>query len=230
MALKLYDLAGAEPERRFSPYCWRTKFALLHKGLPFETIPWRFTDKGVIAFSKQGSVPVLVDGDHVVSDSWAIANYLEDTYADRPSLFRGEGGRAVTKFINAWADGLNGALAPLIVSDIFGLLDDKDRTYFRETREKRFGTTLETVGANRDADVLAWRKLLQPLRAVLGAHPYLGGATPAYADYAVFGCFQWARCVSPFRLLLEDDPVWAWRGRLLSAFDSYAGKAIGYPV
>ena len=230
MALKLYDLAGAEPERRFSPYCWRTKFALLHKGLPFETIPWRFTDKGVIAFSKQGSVPVLVDGDHVVSDSWAIANYLEDTYADRPLLFRGEGGRAVTKFINAWADGLNGALAPLIVSDIFGLLDDKDRTYFRETREKRFGTTLETVGANRDADVLAWRKLLQPLRAVLGAQPYLAGATPAYADYAVFGCFQWARCVSPFRLLLEDDPVWAWRGRLLSAFDSYAGKAIGYPV
>src|SRR5271169_341398 len=230
MALKLFDLVGAEPGRRFSPYCWRTKFALLHEGLPFETIPWRFTDKGVIAFSKQGSVPVLVDGNHVVSDSWAIANYLEDTYANRPSLFRGEGGRAVTKFINAWADGLNGALAPLIVSDIFGLLDDKDRTYFRETREKRFGTTLETVGANRDADVLAWRKLLQPLRAVLGAQPYLGGATPAYADYAVFGCFQWARCVSPFRLLLEDDPVWAWRGRLLSAFDSYPGKAIGYPV
>ena len=58
MGLQLYDLAGAEPERRFSPYCWRIKLALMHKGLPFDTIPWRFTDKDVIAFSGQGRVPV----------------------------------------------------------------------------------------------------------------------------------------------------------------------------
>jgi len=29
----------------------------------------------------------LIDGDKVVFDSWTIANYLEDTYPDRPSLF-----------------------------------------------------------------------------------------------------------------------------------------------
>lgn len=92
MGLQLYDLAGAEPERRFSPYCWRIKLALMHKGLPFDTIPWRFTDKDAIAFSGQGRVPVLIDGDEVVSDSWTIATYLEDAYADRPSLFRGDGG------------------------------------------------------------------------------------------------------------------------------------------
>jgi Glutathione S-transferase, N-terminal domain len=49
MAIKMFDLAGAEPDRRFSPYCWRIKLALMHKGLEFETIPWRFTDKSVIA-------------------------------------------------------------------------------------------------------------------------------------------------------------------------------------
>ena len=38
MAIKLYDLAAAEDDRRFSPYCWRVKMALLHKGLDFETI------------------------------------------------------------------------------------------------------------------------------------------------------------------------------------------------
>ncbi len=101
MGLQLYDLAGAEPERRFSPYCWRIKLALVHKGLPFDTIPWRFTDKDAIAFSGQGRVPVLVDGEHVVFDSWTIATDLEDAYADRPSLFRGDGGRAVTRFVNA---------------------------------------------------------------------------------------------------------------------------------
>ena len=28
MAMKLYDLAGADANLRFSPYCWRAKFAL----------------------------------------------------------------------------------------------------------------------------------------------------------------------------------------------------------
>jgi len=53
MGLQLYDLAGAEPKRRFSPYCWRIEMALMHIGLSFETIPWRFTDKDATAFSGQ---------------------------------------------------------------------------------------------------------------------------------------------------------------------------------
>ncbi len=231
MGLQLYDLAGAEPERRFSPYCWRTKLALMHKGLPFDTIPWRFTDKDAIAFSGQGRVPVLVDGDHVVFDSWTIATYLEDAYADRPSLFRGEGGRAVTRFVNAWADGvLVGGILRLIVTDILAHLDEKDRAYFREMREKRLGAVLEAVSADRETNVLAFRKTLDPIRTVLAAQPYLGGEIPAYADYAVFGCFQWARCISSFPLLLKHDAVWSWRDRLLSAFGGFAAKALGYPV
>jgi len=231
MGLQLYDLAGAEAERRFSPYCWRIKLALMHKGLPFDTIPWRFSEKNAIAFSGQGRVPVLVDGDQVVSDSWTIATYLEDAYAERPSLFRGDGGRAVTRFVNAWADGvLVSAILRLIIMDIFAHLDEKDRAYFRQTREQRFGAALETISADREMNVLAFRKTLEPIRTVLSAQPYLGGEMPAYADYAVFGCFQWARCISSFPLLLKEDPLWAWRDRLLSAFDGFAGKALGYPV
>ena len=231
MALQLYDLAGAEPERRFSPYCWRTKLALMHKGLAFETIPWRFTEKDAIAFSGQGRVPVLLDGDRVVFDSWTIATYLEVSYPDRPSLFRSDGGRAVTRFVTAWADTiLIGGILRLVVTDIFAHLHDKDRAYFRETREKRLGATLEAVSANRNTDVLTFRKTLEPVRTVLAAQPYFGGEMPAYADYAAFGCFQWARCISSFPLLLKDDPVWAWRDRLLSTFDGFARNALGYPV
>jgi glutathione S-transferase len=231
MGLQLYDLAGAERERRFSPYCWRTKLALMHKGLSFDTIPWRFTDTDAIAFSGQGRVPVLLDGDRVVFDSWTIATYLEDAYADRPSLFRGAGGRAITRFVNAWTDSvLVGRILRLVVIDIFVHLHEKDRAYFRQTREKRLGATLEAISANRETDVLTFRKTLEPVRAVLTAQPYFGGEAPAYADYAVFGCFQWARCISPFPLLLKDDPVWAWRDRLLSACDGFARNALGYPV
>jgi glutathione S-transferase len=231
MARHLYDLAGAEPERRFSPYCWRAKMALAHKGLAFDTIPWRFTEKGVIAFSGQGRVPVLIDGDRVVFDSWTIATYLEDVYSDRPSLFRGDGGRAASRFVSAWADTVLAAgIARLIVTDIFAVIDEKDRAYFRQSREQRFGMALEQVTADRDTGVLAFRKSLEPLRTVLATQRYLGGEEPAYADYAVFGCFQWARCASPFPLLLADDPIRPWRDRLLSAFDGLAGKALGYNV
>ena len=46
MAITLYDLAGAEDDRRFSPYCWRIRMALKHKGLEFETLAWRFSGDG----------------------------------------------------------------------------------------------------------------------------------------------------------------------------------------
>jgi len=91
--IRLYDLAGEDPDRRSSPYCWRIRMALAHKALDFETVPWRFTEKEAIAFSRQGRVPVIVDGDRTVHDSWKIAEYLEEAYADRPLLL--PGGRGV---------------------------------------------------------------------------------------------------------------------------------------
>ena len=62
------------------------------------------------------------------------------------------------------------------------------------------------------------------MRLTLRTQAFLGGETPNYADYIVFGPFQWARVVSPFKLLAEDDPVYAWRERLLDAFDVWRGN------
>jgi glutathione S-transferase len=131
VTIQMFDLAAAEPDRRFSPYCWRTKLALAHKGLPFETIAWRFTDKDAIVQSGQGKVPVLLDGDKIVSDSWAIAEYLAASYPDRPSLFGGAETQRLTLFINSWADAVvNAGLVRLLVTDIYAHLHEKDRPYF----------------------------------------------------------------------------------------------------
>jgi len=228
---RLYDLAASDPERRFSPFCWRTKLALAHKGLDAETVPWRFTDKDVIASTGQGRVPVLIDGDRTVWDSWSIATYLEDAYPDRPSLFGGTGGRALARFVNGWGDaGLHRSMFRLILIDIFQHLHEKDRAYFRESREKQLGMSLEDASADRDTRVISFRQNLDPMRMMLRAQPFIGGAAPNYGDYIVFGGFQWARCISPFRLLEENDPVHAWRERLRDAFDGLARRAVGYPV
>jgi glutathione S-transferase len=215
MPVTLYDLAGADPALRFSPYCWRTKLALAHKGLTVETVPWRFTDKAALAFSGQGKVPVIVDGERVVFDSWAIAEYLENTYPDRPSLFGGPIGRAAVRFINGWADStLHSGIARMVVRDIHAVLAAKDQAYFRSSREAALGATLEAVVEGREARLEAWRALLTPVRLVLRAQPFLGGEGPSYADHILFGTLQWPRCVSSFALLASDDPVAAWFSRV----------------
>jgi glutathione S-transferase len=231
MSLKLYELVGTDENRPFSPFVWRTRMALAHKGLSAQSIPWCFTEKEAIAPHKSDKVPVLLDGDKPVVDSWVIANHLEDTYPDRPSLFGGEGGRAMARMLNWWGDvTVVGGMFPLIVADIPGHLKPVDAAYFRKSREARFGKPLEEVTANRDKAVEGFRKSLDPLRLTLRTQPFLGGAAPNYADYIVFGPFQWARVVSPFRLLEASDPVYAWRERLLDAFDGMARKSPGYPV
>jgi glutathione S-transferase len=231
MSLKLFELVGTDATRPFSPYCWRTRMALAHKGLDAESIPWCFTEKHAIAPHNSEKVPVLIDGEMSVADSWAIANYLEDRYPDRPSLFGGEGGRAMARMINWWADVVTvGGLAPLIVADIHALLKPVDAAYFRQSREARLGKTFEELAAVRDTSVEGFRRALDPLRLTLRSQPFLGGAAPNYADYIVFGGFQWARVVSPFKLLADNDPVYAWREKLLDAFDSMARKSPGFDV
>lgn len=231
VARKLFELCGTETERVFSPFCWRTRMALAHKDIKAETIPWRFSEKDAIAPHQSDKVPVFIDGETSVADSWAIANYLEDTYPDRPSLFGGEGGRAMGRMLNWWGDTVVlGGIFPMIAADIHGHLRPADQAYFRKTREARLGKTLEQAAANRDEAVETFRQSLMPMRLTLKTQSYLGGAAPNYADYIAFGPFQWARAISPFRLLKEDDPIYAWRERLLDAFGGMARNSPGYAV
>lgn len=229
MAITLYDLAGAEADRRFSPFCWRTKMALAHKGLEVETIPWRFTEKDVLPQPNQGRVPVIVDNGRVVHDSSAIAEYLETRYSGQPSLFGDATGKALTRFVQNWTETvLQPGLVGFVVLDICRHSASQDQAYFRQSREERLGTTLENVVNDREARLPAFRDSLTPLRRTVERQKCLAGETPAYADYVVFGAFQWARAISDFELLAADDPVAAWRGRMLDAFGGYARKSPAY--
>jgi glutathione S-transferase len=223
--LQLYDLAGANVDLRFSPHCWKARMALAHKGLEAVFVPWRFRQKDSIAFSGQGLVPVLVHDKEVVSDSWQIALHLERAFPDRP-LFDSPAALASAHFINNWVDTV---LIPLVagvtVLDIWNILHLDDKAYFRETREKRFGTTLEHFTADRTGNIQRLRQALIPMQRTLRQHPFLSGQQPGYADYCVFGVFMWARCSSDAVLLEKDDAVYAWRERLLDAFNGYARRA-----
>jgi glutathione S-transferase len=229
MPITMYDLAGAEAERRFSPFCWRTKMALAHKGLAVETVPWRFTEKDKLPKPNDGRVPVIIDGDKVVHDSTTIADYLEQRYPDRPSLFGGAAGRGLTRFVQNWTETVvQTGLVRLVVLDIWRHAAPQDRDYFRASREERFHANLEDVEKDREARLPAFRASLDPLRRTVERQNFVSGDAPAYADYVVFGAFQWARAISDLELLAADDPVRAWRGRMLDLFGGLARGAPAY--
>jgi glutathione S-transferase len=229
MPITMYDLAGAEAERRFSPFCWRARMALAHKGLEVETVPWRFTEKAKLPQPNDGRVPVIVDGGRVIHDSNAIAEYLEDRYADEPSLFGGEAGRGLTRFVQNWVETVvQPGLIRSVVLDIHRHVAPQDQEYFRNSREERFKTTLEEFVKDREARLPAFRASLDPLRRTVERQDFVAGKSPAYADYIVFGAFQWSRAISDFELLAADDPVRAWRTRMLGLFGGLAGRAPAY--
>lgn len=230
MSMILYELAGVD-DRRFSPHCWRTRLALAHKGLEAVERPLLFTDMAAIAEVGEGLVPVLDDDGYRVGDSWAIAEYLEERYPDRPSLFGDAAtGRGLAQFVNMWSSGgLQLALFPCLAKDIHDHADPADRDYFRRSREKRLGCSLEQAHDGRDARREHIDRTLTPLRALLKRQPWVSGEQPMYADYIVFSAFQWARMVSDWRFLGgDDDPVRAWRSRVGALFGGLADAVPHY--
>jgi glutathione S-transferase len=223
--IEVFDLAGIDPEHRFSPYCWRTRMALAHKGLEATMIPWHFGEQDRLPGGHQ-KVPVMIDDGEVIADSTDIAFYLEDTYHNGPTLFGGPGGEAHARFVIAWADSvLVPALAPILAPDIEKFVRPAARSQWRKVRERRFGMTIGHARATRQERLDELRPVLAPLLVVLKGQPYLGGEEPSYADYAVFGAFQWARAVSKLEVLAEQDEIHEWRERMLDLFDELAREA-----
>ncbi len=150
MTMQMFDLATADSAVRFSPYCWRIKMALAHKGLVAEMLPVRFMDKPKIAFSGQKLVPILRDGENVIHDSWQIAQYLDASYPDSPKLFGGAQSRALANFVRHWTQTrINTTMLRMTIADIHEIIDAGDRDYFRQSREARL-----TCPSTKSASVL----------------------------------------------------------------------------
>jgi glutathione S-transferase len=131
----------------------------------------------------------------------------------------------VTRLVNQWAvPGLTAQIGPLVLHDLFDHVRPVDRAYFRDSREKRFGKSIEQVQAGREDRLPAFRAALEPVRQTVSQQAFIGGDRPGYADYIVFSGFQWARIVSDFALLAEDDPIAAWIGRIDGLYDGLTRK------
>jgi glutathione S-transferase len=222
--IRLYELA-LENGRSASPFVWRVRYALAHKGLTcdseylgFREIPDRFA-------GRFKTLPVIECGDTLMAESWDIAEWLDVAFPDHPPLFASPAELAMVRLTDQWftAEVLR-KLFRIYLLDVHDAAQPQDRPYFRESREKGFlrGRTLEDFTADRASRIPAMRDSLAPLRAHLQQFPYLGGAKPNFADYIVLGAMIWVGSVGTLPMLAHDDSL---RPYIERGLDLYGGLA-----
>jgi len=225
MTIQLYELCGADENLVFSPHCWKARMALAHKGLSYESIPVPFTKVAGVEDGEGRTVPVLRDGDDIIEDSYKIALHLEGKYPDAPSLFNGEGGKALTRFVINWSQTqVHPVVYRLVLMQIYKNIAPADQVHFRQTREKRFNMTLEEYSASYGASATDLHNALIPLESMLAAQPYIGGETPLFADYVVFGAIQWCRVFKGQSLMKKDSKASVWFENVAQLHDGAGNK------
>jgi glutathione S-transferase len=221
--VRLYEVALGDG-RSASPFVWRIRYALAHKGIAFETVKLGFTEIPGVFGGKFKTVPILEHGDTVLAESWDIAEYLDRAFPDRPPLFSSPGELAVIRLTEAWfTNEVLRKMFRLYIKDVHDAARPQDRPYFRESREKGMkGKTLESFTADRASYLPALRASLQPLRIQLQKFPFLGGRAPNFADYIALGSFYWSASVGTMPMLECDDALRDWLDR---GFNLYGGIA-----
>jgi glutathione S-transferase len=136
MALTLYYGSG-------SPYAWRAQLALEHKALSYELKVLSFSAGDTrkpefIALNPRHQVPTLVDGDFVLYESNAIAEYLDEAYPGRGApLFPGDARvRAVARRLVLEVDNyLYKATDPLLDQAFWKKPEERDTQKIAEARK-----------------------------------------------------------------------------------------------
>ena len=215
--ITLYDLqlrTGAT----ISPFVWATKYAIAHKGFEIDIVPGGFTGIVERTGGRTERLPAIVDDGRWVLDSWLIAEYLDETYPDRPALIGSRQVEIATKFIESWLwSTVLREWMPNIVQDYRDMSLDVDHDYVTRTRTPP-GTTLEAMQAGREDRLPLIPPKLELLRATLRETPWLGGETPNYTDFRALAVFLFMAAVATTPVLTDDDPLRHWIDR---GFDLY---------
>lgn len=192
------------------------RIALNYKGIPYKTewVEYPDIEEGI---KKVGGAPTSkkADGrDHytlpaihdsstgkTITDSMAIALYLEDTYPDTPRLFP-KGSRAAIQLFNSHFSSSVASLLLVMLPPTCLLLNPPSAEYFRRTREQSYGKKLEEFappGPERDA---AWAKVQEGFDALAKLYekngneqPYFFGETFTYADAIIAGFLIWMKVI-----------------------------------
>ena len=194
--IQIYDLAGKN-DLRFSPYCWRIKYLLNILKIDYETIPTTFSQRLNNPFFSDSRLPTIIDNEQVISDSFEIAQYIENNYADKNHKLI-QNNFDVIRFINHWSDHyLNLSIVERVVFDIIEHLHDEDKEYFIESRTKRFGMhPKQFQELNMSSKKNEFDKCCNFLNNLLLNRKFILDDEVSYADIIILGSLTWGDKVS----------------------------------
>ncbi|EEB91464.1 hypothetical protein MPER_10169 [Moniliophthora perniciosa FA553] len=237
--IRFFDIPSKLRPMSWSPNCWKTRYALNYKKIPYETVWVEYPDiektcrdLGALPTStkKDGSpqytLPVIHDlsKNQIVSDSTKIAVYLDAAYPDPSATLIPSGTHALQLgFLYGFSIRLR-YLYPLATAQELKILNPRSELYFRQTRKQLLGCSLEDYAKSKGN----WKGLQRDLGAVdswLGKDMFVMGSTkPTYPDFAMAAMMIWCR-----KLWGENSEQWSdiasWNdgrwGRLLEELKAY---------
>lgn len=218
--ITFYDIASPAPLRTGSPNTWKTRLSLNYKGIPYKT-EWVELPDGRATYEKTGakpavgfagqpsySFPIIKDDSTgvAIGDSFAIAQYLDETYPDTAKLIPDADKQA------ALLKELEGAIipaVPLVLKQTYdsGLLTPRAREYFTTTRASLLGflgikvATMDEFHMSAEEREDQWRKVQQFFDAMSpkwggdGNHSWFLGDTISFIDLAMGGMILAQRAI-----------------------------------
>jgi glutathione S-transferase len=230
-----------------SHYCEKIRLILDYKGLPYRKIEVTpgIGQLDLYKLSGQRQVPVLKDGAEVISDSTAIAKYLDQRYPERPILPADPKQRALCLILEEWADESIGLNARKVMLGAFNqnptfrkaLLPSSTPDFLKNLVEAVPREALDVLGIGTGFGPEAVKSARQ---AMLQDSSYLLGDEPTLADFAVAGTTMYVKFPAGGYLNipeaikgmgvpgLADSPAyalfWAWRDRIYATY-----RKVGIP-
>ncbi|KAF9025667.1 hypothetical protein BDZ89DRAFT_953614 [Hymenopellis radicata] len=245
--ITLYDIPSALPSAPYSPSpnVWKIRYALNFKGLQFSTIWVEYPDIKPL-YEKLGAAAALTKTDGtpfhtlplisdastgaIVSESFAIAQYLDKTYPDTPRLFPlGPPSYPLHAAFNTAFRSQIGPLFQFTLPAMHRALTPGSQGYFNATKASILGApTLEDgepKGAKRAEE---WEKVKAGFDGIakwsVAGHDFFVGDAISWPDIEVGAFVLWIRT-----LLGAESPEWkaasSWNegrwARLLDALAPY---------
>ncbi len=229
--INLYDLP-LKTNTCWSPHVWKARLALGYKGVPFSTVWTAYPDiKPTFPHLSTPSKPLVTlpiiktSSGELYTDSWDIAEYLENTYPNKNSLFHGNAN--VHFFFQQYiGDILFGSLRFLVVPRMPAHLDERSAEYFNRTRQVSFGVPLSELLARDPTPYLNdLKKGLKPINTTLTrTKHFLNGDEPSYSDIILLSVFLWIQVADEALLqtilgFYESEILKQWFERCVALFN-----------
>ncbi len=209
--IKLYQFSAC-------PFCWKVRVLLNYKGIQFEPIEVNPRTKKELEFTDYKKVPVLVDGETVVTESADIMDYLNSKYDI--SLPQGD----EVQWCSWVDDTLVHYLPPIIHRDFktsFNTIGKVTNTEKSNWLSRQLtclvGAAIMSKVAKKKALKLGITDPINELKTAidkwvnegLKGQAFYGGEQPSIADLSVFGVFRSTEELDVVNIARQHAPAFA---------------------